>query len=365
MKKFAAAVVLGAVFACGPQSELGPDDEVTVRGSAFRQSGAVLSNTRVALVKEPDLGEVLTGFTAIIGTIGTACLIEDPPPLCDSARTTTTGSTGGYAFSLLGADTQGTVGQASHFNLSVRGPARPGAVAGPARTERFVIQSTLLEPPELVLWEPEVSVATSASGIAVSSEGALPEGATAATVAFGVPGALLWETAFSSGTEVDGRFLEDASGTVSVHTRSSGPEFEHRFESEVHAFQSQTGAPPSRGTACVARGASGAGVAQSPCGLTDGDFATPWAPPEESAETLANKSVTVDLGAVREASLIVIRGAGDNVVERSTDNQTWVEVTLEGSFHRFLLPVDVRYVRIRPEQESGVLVGSLREVSVW
>lgn len=379
MKRLIAGVVGSAVLACGPASQLGDEDQVTVQGKSFREDGSPLRETRMALVKEPDLGEVLVGFTALASSFGLVCLADDPPPICDTASMRTTDANGAFSFSLLGKDTQGSVGQASRFNLSVRGPAREGAAVGPSRTERFVIQTTRIEPPDLRLWEPEVSVSGTSHGVTVSSD-ALPA-ETTAVVAFVVPGAVLWQQEYANGEAVDGRFLEDASGTVSIHASGSDtgsePEFEHRYESESRTFQSTTGAPPSRGSTCLSTGASGAVIPQSPCALTDGDFAVTWEAPADTGcvpdgngqgcgTARANKTVTVDLGEVRPSTLIVARGMSSGaVLERSVDGEAWVAVPAATGFESFLLPVDVRYLRVRSNAEGGVVPGTLRELSVW
>lgn len=379
MKRLIAGVVGSVVLACGPASQLGDDDPVTVQGKSFRQDGTPLRETRIALVKEPDLGELLVGFTAVASSFGVVCLAEDPPPICDSAKTGSTDASGAFAFSLFGRDTQGSLGQASPFNLSVRGPAREGAAQGASRTERFVIQDARIEPPDLTLWEPVVGVAVASNGITVSSD-ALPSGSTA-TVAFVVPGGLVWQQAYANGEAVDGRFLEDASGTVSLHASrtdtASETEFEHRYESESRAFQSTTGAPPSRGASCLATGASGTVITQSPCALTDGDFAAAWVAPADTGcvpdgngqgcgTARANKTITVDLGEVRSTTLIIARGVGSGeVLERSVDQTNWSGVSASTGFESYLFPVDVRYLRVRSSSEQGVVPGTLRELSVW
>jgi len=363
------------MVACGPGSELGPDDQVTVEGRALSQAGAPLQSTRVVLVKEPDVGEILVGFTALVGSFGLICLSEDPPALCDSAHSATTDAQGGFAISLLGRDKQGSVGQASPLNLAVRGPAREGAVTGPSRTERFIIQKTQIDAPDLTLWDPVVAVAVAESGVTVSSP-ALPA-QTTGRVSFVVPGAELWSQAYVSGGEVDGRFLEDATGTVSIHATGSdeedGTEFEHRYESETRSFVSTTGAPPSREAVCTGTGASGVEVAVNPCALTDGNFVQPYVPPAdtgcvgEGCETArANRTVTVDLGDVVQATLVVVRGLGsEDLVERSTDGTNWNAMEVDQGFTSFILPTGIRYIRARSETAGSGFSTSLREISVW
>ena len=379
MKRFLAAMLTLSLLACGEDSQLDPEDKVTVTGRATRQDGSALSGSSAVLIKEPDLGEVLTGFTTVIGSLGLACLSDEAPELCRSARRVSTDGSGHFRFELLGKDTQGSVGQASRFNLAVRAPARTGTVGGASRTERFIIQHTRLETPELKLWEPQLTVSTGESRASVTF-GALPEGATDARVAFHVPGGLVWGDTYVSGAAIDARLLEDAVGTVSVSTTTTGERegvsFEARHMSEVLAFTGRAGAPPSRDASCIAMGASGEPVVLSTCAATDGDFAIHFeAPPlpicEQDPEAegcesgRADRTLTVDLGTARPASLVVVRGLGGEViVDHSDDGESWSVITLDGMVGELPAESSTRYVRVRSKTDEAPLP-TLTEVSVW
>ena len=380
MRRVLAAVLTLSLVACGEDSRLEPDDAVTVTGSASRQDGSALAERRAVLVKEPDVGEVLAGLTAIVGSIGLACLAEEPPELCDSASTATTERSGQFAFSLLGKDTQGSVGQASTFNLAVRAAARPGAVSGASRTERFIIQHAQLQTPELTLWEPQLSVSADSESASVAF-GALPPGATASSVTFQVEGAVLWSDSYSSGEPVDARLLEDAVGTVSIGTgstqRHGETEFEAHYESEALGFVGQAGAPPSRNAPCTATGASGAPVAIAACPMTDGNFVARLQPPADTGcvpnaqgqgceAARADRVLTVDLGVARAASLLVVRGITDaEVAELSVDGESWTGVSMLGLAGTLSPGTAARYVRLRSKTDNGVLPRGLTELSLW
>ncbi|HLT29980.1 MAG TPA: hypothetical protein VK013_08050 [Myxococcaceae bacterium] len=379
MKRLFAAMLTLSLLGCGEDSRLDPEDNVTVTGRATRQDGSALAGHSAVLVKEPDLGEVLTGFTSIIGSIGLACLSEDAPELCRSARRSTTDGSGNFRFELLGKDTQGSVGQASHFNLAVRAPARSGAVAGASRTERFIIQSTELSTPELRLWEPQLTVSNDETEASVTF-GALPEGASEARVAFHVPGALLWSEAYTSGATIDARLLEDAVGTVSIRTTTTGQRDEVSFEaqhvSELIAFTGRAGAPPSRDASCIAVGDSGQPVVVESCAVTDGDFVTRFEAPADPGcqpdaegagceSARADRSLTVDLGSERAASLVVLRGlVGEVIAEHSVDGETWSAITLDGMVGELPAATSARYVRLRSKTDDAPVL-SLAELSVW
>lgn len=379
MKRILTAVLTLSLLACGEDSQLDPEDSVTVTGRATRQDGSALSGRSAILIKEPDVGEVLTGATAVLGSLGLACLSEEPPELCRSARRSTTDASGNFRFELLGKDTQGSVGQASHFNLAVHAPARSGAVSGASRTERFIIQHTELQTPELKLWEPRLTVAADASEATVTFD-ALPEGATGARVAFQVPGGDLWSGAYVSGEPIDARLLEDAEGTVFIRTTTSQQREEISFEShhtsEALTFKGLAGAPPSRNASCVATGASGVPVEVSPCALTDGDFVVHFRAPQDAgcepdAEgggcevARADRTLAVDLGASRPVSLVVVRGLiGEAHVERSEDGETWSSITLDGKVGTLPSGTTARYVRLRSKADDAGLL-SVSEISVW
>lgn len=377
MQRVIAAVLTLSLVGCGEDSKLEPEDQVTISGRATRDDGRALSGRTAILVKEPDLGELLSGATTLIGSMGLVCLGENPPEICRSGSTATTDDAGRFEFTLLGKDTQGSVGQASTFNLAVRAEPREGAASGASRVERFIIQRTRIQTPDLKLWEPQLSVVTDPSQARVTF-GALPTGATGTRITFRTADALVWGEDYASGEAVDARLLEDATGTVSVSVSSTGErddtEFTAQNVSESIAFTGRAGAPPSRNAVCTAAGASGVEEPVTDCALTDGDFASTLTPPRDTGCTsgepscesaLANHRYTVDLGEARAASLLVVRGnVRDVIVERSADGATWAAVTLEEGAASLPAGSTVRYVRVRSDRDD-TSVRSPAEISVW
>lgn len=342
-------------------SKVDSDAVVSVSGTV----DAPASEVTVGLLEVPDLGELLVGSTVAIGTLGAVCLAEDPPAACGDARTATPADDGTYSFSLDGADTKGTAGQASDFEVTAR---HDGLVS----TVRFVIQVTELTLPTLRFWDvtPEV----------VADEGALRVSWPAVGSEFGEDprhqvrfvdaetGALVWNVPdASSGDVVSARFLEDRSGRVEVTatTESDGPDT--TFRSTVFARPVDfvgAPAPPSRGLACAATTAEGETTAIESCPLTDGIF--------DEASGLSEDGVVrsgafVDLGESRTVDLVVARGAiGPITVETSSDAVSWDVVgTSTGSLAAVEpgRPAAVRYVRVRTT--NGTDLSNLAEISVW
>lgn len=380
MQRVLVAVLTLSLLGCGAESRLGADERVSVAGRALHEDGRAIAGRNAVLIKVPDAGEVLSGLTSVVGTLGLACLVPEPPPVCRRARNATTDDSGHFAFELRGKDTQGSVGQASTFNLAVRAPAREGAVAGASRTEKFVIQQAQLETPNLTLWEPQLSLSIDPVQVRVSF-GALPAGATDARIEFEVAGGSLWSGPYVSGATVDARLLEDAVGKVSISTSAPRQQhqdtaFEANYGSEVLAFTGQAGAPPSRNASCTVAGASGQVMPLEPCTVTDGKFVAPLEAPLDAgcvpdaqgqgcANVRANRVLTMDLGEARRASLVVVRGtSGDLRVERSVDGVSWAAVTLDGMVGALAEGTTVRYVRLRNVADDTALP-KLAEVSIW
>lgn len=380
MQRALVAVLTLSLLGCGEESRLGPNDQVSVTGRALHQDGRPIAGRNAVLVKVPDAGEVLSGLTAMVGSLGLACLAAEPPVACKRARKATTDDAGVFVFNLRGDDTQGSVGQASTFHLAVRAEAREGAVAGASRTEHFTIQYAQLETPDLSLWEPQLSLSVDPAQVRVTF-GALPEGATASSIAFEVSNGLLWGGPYASGDAIDARLLEDAVGKVSISTSTArqthqDTAFEAHYGSEVLAFTGQAGAPPSRNAACTLAGPSGEPMALEPCTVTDGKFVTPLQAPLDAGcvpnsegqgceSVRANRVLTVDLGEARPASLIVVRGStGDLRVEHSLDRVRWTPVTLDGMTGALADGTTARFIRLRNRTDDAALP-QLAEVSIW
>lgn len=382
MRRLAALLLCLPAAACAP-SRLDPTAKVNVTGKAERGDGSSLAGSPAVMVKEPDLAEVLGGVLIIAGTAGLACLSDTPPAICSRARKVSTDAGGGFAYQLTGQETQGGVGEASYFDLTVKGPRVGKALDGPAHTERFVIQTEKLEVPVLRLWEPAVTPMMGASTVAVTFD-APPSGTKRTGIRFDVGNALVWEQDYQSGVAIDARLLEDAQGGVAATAYSDeagpGSVFEHQLRSAKMPYQGVAGAPPSRGARCLAVGASGVAIDLKPCPLTDGDFVKAYQPPPDSGckpdaaghgceGAKADVSVVVDLGAPRSASLVVVRGMWTNeLLETSADGVTWAPaVASHAGTAQANLPAGslVRYARVRAQTAGDHILGGLAEISVW
>jgi hypothetical protein len=372
-------IAVALLGACGPKSTLSPDAGVSVTGRVDDSTGAPQSGASVLLIEEPDLGQVLDGVLAIGTTLGLACLSPQPPSLCTLGHQTTTDATGGFAFSLTGAETQGSVGEADTFDLASSEAAGAGQVSGPSSSEQFVINTSSLALPDLRFWAPSVGFTGTSTTASVTFD-ALPAsygGAAQTDVSFATAsGTLVWAQAAASGDALDARLLEDATGGVSVIATASGSAADtavtFTYQSAGAAFSGGAGPAPSRGAACFEQGQSGP-VAIVPCTLTDGDFGTPVALQTCSGSACGASSPTlnnwayVDLGASRTISLVVVRGTVSGVlVETSSDASSWTDLSQNAQSGVFSLPAtgSVRYVRVRSSSATGDVRG-LAEISVW
>lgn len=276
-----------ALVDCVP-SKLNPQDQVTVSGTALDASGQPLASNKVGLVRLPDLLEVFTGLIVIGGSVGTACLAPDPPAICKSIRVTTTDAKGAFSYQLTGKDTQGSVGQASNWTLSVREPAPGGAIFGAADTASFIINTTDLTVPQLRLWHPKLKLTPGTGSLSLSWTDLKSDVGIAADDydVRVVNGAFqtVWALQNITGTKtsIDPRALEDFAGAWSVSAHRSVPGTETSFQlthqSPGAALASQGDVPLSRGKPCYVQ----LDAAPSPlgdkgvCPVTDGNLGTPY-----------------------------------------------------------------------------------------
>jgi hypothetical protein len=262
---------------------------------------------------------------------------------------------------------------------------RANEVTGAITTYRFQVQTGQLDLP-VGFWEPRLEGATGAFGARVTWTAmpaqVLPPDLGAADRVSRLEFRRGNESVYTvgrarSGFAFDVRVLEDTTGTGAVVTALDGEKVTNErgrkidvvLRSGARAYQSPAGAPPSRGRACSVLDANGRSVAQSPCRLTDGGFAEPFAPRLCGGETgcvePAHRSTVIDLGERRSLSLIVVRGCGDRcTVETSQDARTWrtagVVATQEAALP-ISPPTSARYMRV----SSPSSIAGLHEVSAW
>ena len=381
IRKLGACLAATLVFAGAcTASEVDPEARIDIAGTVRRQSGAAAADVRIALRREADVGQVFTVFA----TLGLAC-IDQRTNVCRGARVARAGSDGRFAFRLTGRDTQGFVGQASTMVLSSGLAAGDDEAAGPISTYRFQVQTEKLDLP-VGFWEPRLEGRTGPFGARINwtavPSTVLPPSLGGAprehAIEFRRGDELVWRVVRArSGVAFDARVLEDTAGGASVVAALDGEPVSDQLgrkidvvlRSGARAYQAPAGAPPSRGAACSVSGADGKLIAQSPCRLTDGEYADGFAPSvcggaSGCVEPL-HRSVMIDLGARSSVALIVIRGCtGRCTVETSTDARGWRTAGVASAENTALgvTPlVAARYVRV----SSTTTIDRLREVSVW
>lgn len=362
-------VTLAMILSACATSRVPVEANVLVTGTVLGEAGQPAAGADVALFRIADVGELLVGATLAIGTLGVACFVDDAPPVCRGARKTKSDAAGRFSYSMKGGDTQGSVANASDFDLTavVRRSSGDPLVA----SVRFKIQRTELEVPALRVWDASATL-TSENGSTRASWPSLP-GDYGSSPNYRVrfldsSGGTVWSVDDASpGQAVDFRLLEDRRGTVEVGATTSepGPDTTFRFEYFARpAPFSGPGSPPSRGVPCAAATTDGRVTPLEPCPLSDGDLARQSG---FSADGVVRSAAYLDLGEYHPVSLVVSRGAlGTTSIETSTDAVTWIPM---GTGTGRLVsaqspnPVSSRYVRIRTT--NNVDLSPLVEVSAW
>lgn len=352
-------------------SSIEPDATVRVTGRALDAAGQPLAGVDVLLFKQADIGEVVFGAVLTVGSLGTVCLLPEPPTICRSAHRATTDGAGRYEFEVKGSDTQGSLGTESTLHVTFAGPAAAGSTS-----VSFTAEDTTVSLPEARLWSPAPKVAQRGGRIAVSWS-PLPDGAGSDPAyslrLFRRGGSVLWTQPASRGSGVvDPRLLEDVPGAVAVGADAlleggsgAGTVRAHHLSARL-PVRPTAGAPPSRGRPCgaVTGTAPPAAGGFSRCAATDGDLTAP-ARLEGGGEAVTGAAV--DLGTARPVRLVVARGfAGQVLVEVSTDGRSYRTVATGSGPALAISPQGsprARFVRLR--SPSGLDQGLASEVSVW
>ena len=357
------AIVISSVLlaACGiQQSGLDANTTVTIAGKVVAD-GKPLAATKVVLLKELDLGEVVGGLFVTTASLGLACLSDHPPALCsNNAHLATTDLTGAFSFSVKGGQTQGSLGTASTMEVMAHVPARASEVAGAASMAEFQVQTATLALPDLRIWQPDLS--WSAGDRPAWSPVPGTGSATYSVEFYDLHGGQWWVTgAMKSGDRVDGHVLENLDGTFDVAARTrgtaNGTTVDNTYISGSVPFRGDAGAPPSRGAGC-APVTSNARLAFARCPLTSGSVAS------NSQLAVGATGVVIDLGQQRTISLVVLRGcSGQCKLAVSSDLNTWTDVgSVTGTYTTLSVAPNAprRFVRVSTSD-----VASLRQVSVW
>jgi hypothetical protein len=361
--RVAALLALAVLVAGCAQSKVPAAAKVTLTGKVVRQDGTPAGGRRLGLTRVPDPGELVFQGIPVAATLGTACLADDPPPLCKLVQRTTTDRQGTFTVHMTGADVQGTFNTATIFDLTAQLPRTGSEVDGPSVRAAFQVQRTDLTVPTLRFWEPDhVTVRGNARTTAL--DWAAVKDVPDYTVHFSAGGMEIWSG--PAETTMDSRLFEDANGVFHISTAAGAPgpdtTFQLYYTSQGVAFKGTAGAPESRGRRCVVQGPA------RPCLLTDGAFSHPLDEPNCPQQCDANGWALLDLGQPEPVGLVVARAnpGGPLVVETSDDQVNWTERAHgDGQFARIPLPsgITARYVRVHTSP-GGKLTG-LTQLSVW
>jgi hypothetical protein len=383
------AGLVSGLAACdaGTPSALNPDESVLVHGRLVGTDGKPVARTRVALYRQPSVGEALGGTFVLLASAGVACLADNAPQVCHGARHTVTGDDGTFSYSMKGSDTyEGSGRNAATFSLSAALPARGDQLTGPDTTETFKIQVADLHVPDVAFWQPQVTY--SGTGPTGRLTWTAPAPALGDQPSFEAEfedptGNLVWAYPnLQSPATVDARMLEDHDGGIAVHARphrvGTGTVFNLDYRSPGMIFRGSAGAPLSRQRACFVPVTGQPPVRQRPCRLTDGDIATVFTAQagcaaQATASPCPQAQVDapfIDLGASAAIDMVVLHGCnGSCLIDTSSDGEHWAaaggrQPTDPQNFNgldAFALPhgTRARYVRT-----TGSTV-RLTEVSVW
>lgn len=370
----ACTLTLAAVIPGCTASRVARDADVVVSGTLLDPAGQAAKSVRVVLVKEIDVGDLLLGFGLVTASLGAACLLDDAPAVCGRARRATTGDDGRFDLRLKGRDVQGSVGNASTFQLTAMLAAATGEALGPTVVARFEVQTEQVALPPLRFWRPQVDVTASRARVGVEwpplEAAAGPVDGYQVNFFAGPRGQPVWTAHGRSPLSVDPRVLEDTAGTAAVDASASAPGPGTRvrvtYRSGQVNYRGGFGAPPSRGAACTAAAADVAASPLAPCPFTDGDLGT--APVVRVGEAgIPPTEAVVDLARARSIALVVVRGCpGTCEVATSADQQAWpVAGTAMGQAFTVTPPAatSARYVRVR--STTGLDLGRVTEISVW
>jgi hypothetical protein len=385
------AIVVVVVATGCVRSKVDPGAQVVLRGALSLADGSPAAGVRVALVRVPDIGEVLFQGMVVAGTVGVACLSSEPPPVCKLVQSVTTDANGEYIFRMRGSDVRGTLGQATNFHLSAVAPGQSGQT-GSSIDVGFRIQRENLTIPALRFWEPRnLSARPGPDHVTVDWLPADDRNDVSKSyrVHFttGAPGtADVWQQEAAPGDRIDARATADLRGNVHVTAYGAvkGPDtkFTITYASQRIAFLGVAGAPVSRGSACWVQGVAEP-VRLDTCTLTDGSYAQSY--PQQRCDNSgrngagsasppsacrANTSMYVDLGGGPRPILAVfahsLGASGETLVETSDDTERWtVRGRLDSEFSVAILQgVAGRYVRLRAAN-SGTPIDRLHELSIW
>jgi hypothetical protein len=380
MQKWLVACLVAPVVICAALSgctfsKVDANATIHISGRALDANGAPLANAAVRLFKEADLGEAVVGVVLAIGSLGTVCLLPNAPAVCRQAHLATTDANGNYQYALKGSDTQGLIGDEATLDLVVGTPGSNSA--GASTTITFTVRKTAVALPDARLWNATSRITDAGAQVGISwsslpaADGSNPS--YSAQLFDPARQAALWsQPASGTRAQIDARVLEDhaADAAVAARTNLSGTgtgSVHGNYLSARTPVKASAGAPPSRHRSCAAvtGTVNPATVAQTACGVTDGNLVSPARLVSATAQVVTG--VIVDLGRVRPINLVIARGlAGMFEVDLSTDGVSYHEVGIGTGSAVAVTPRGhpaARYVRVRAQ--SGLDESLMSEISVW
>ncbi|MEO3925103.1 hypothetical protein ABGB07_14725 [Micromonosporaceae bacterium B7E4] len=367
----------------GPAPE--PSATGALYGRVIRPDGRAANQATVSLAQVTKEDQWRTGF-ALVASLGLLCLI---PSFCGGPEEAEVSADGQYSYPAS------KMKSSPDLVISAAQPAAPGQSIGPrtvATVKRGVTPQRL---PDLILWEPEITVTEAGVGSARVSWSPLPAAAAhGGRVSYAVAVRVVAQDSGkpelvshpTTGTSalVDTRPYEDASIEVVVmadaETSVDARQVSYGYQSGGQGLLS-AGPAPSRGLPCLADdNQRRLRPTVTPCPLTDGDLerhAEVWLPGGCSVEAdnctaESHQRLCIDLGARRSISLVVFRTPflrDRAVVEFSPDGKRFISggrpAHSEHARTVYSLPLkspaQARIVCVRDQFSGSVL----SELSAW
>ena len=343
------ALLAATVMACGESSKLADDALVVIRGSVAYPQGGAVPGVRVALVRELGPSDIASGLLVVGASIGLACVVDQPPAVCESrTHYATSGPDGSFSLTLRGFETKTTAGNAAMFALSAR---PPGGTA--VTTEEFHIQTDNLTLPPITFWATVPVLTADAKTVRMSWTPLAASGVSKASgyrTMFERSGRVFWSgDTTETSASFDGRVLEDVQGLAWVQAKAKssqlGADVDYTFDSPAVTYKGAAGAPPYR---------TDTATKPVPCvGPT----------PSKSSKPATGCTMVFDLGSSRTLGLMVMRECnGRCAAQASNDQVVWADLGAVSARFGTLQPpaLKARYVRITIPAPN--LLGN---ISVW
>ncbi|HUR76915.1 MAG TPA: hypothetical protein VMZ22_03130 [Acidimicrobiales bacterium] len=362
----ALVVAMCAAVPARGQDEAPPLEDVTLRGRVLRPDGSPLANTAVRVDAKD--GFSLFAFFAFAFTGGLSALscFGGPSELCPSGGKSffgTTDANGRYSFTFRDAHRRGEQTN-TDYTLSVGMASVNGGDKIAVSSYELELLDAVHNAPDLVMWDPAEKVEPKARGYRFTYA-RRPDSRN--TTRIQIADQELHITVVDNDT-VDARDIEDSAVQVvpnaSRDVSAAGTTYHQRFVAAPAAIKGEQ-VPLSRGAPCTAARTDDTRVPG--CGYTDGDLITAavaepdpcfegsLAPRETSPCQPSVKSVTIDLGAVKEVGEVRTRCVCS--VRGSDDGVAWRRLPGSGEYAK---PKSMRYVSV-----AGESLGSVPEMSVW